>query len=96
MHNEEELVRSLNPHIDLLGVNNRDLKAFKVDVNTSYSLVDKIPSDFLKISESGISSPEMIKDLKKVGFHGFLIGECFMKEQNPIETINNFSKTLNN
>ena len=93
VHNEEELVRSLDQNLDLIGVNNRDLKRFHVDVQTSYDLVDKIPDEFLKISESGISTPQMIKDLKDAGFHGFLIGECFMKEEDPVKAIHEFVET---
>ena len=83
VHNREELDRSLCPELDLVGVNNRDLKRFKTSVQNSYNLVEHIPSDFVKISESGISDPQVVVDLKKVGYQGFLIGETFMKEANP-------------
>ena len=83
VHNQAELERSLCPELDLVGVNNRDLTRFKVDINTSLRLVEQIPNDFVKVSESGISKPETIVDLKKAGFDGFLIGECFMKTPEP-------------
>jgi len=83
VHNLEELERSLNPNLDAIGVNNRNLADFSVSVETSYQLVEHIPNEFLKISESAISNPETIKQLKQAGFNGFLIGENFMKQPNP-------------
>jgi len=83
VHNLEELQRSIIPNLDAIGVNNRNLADFTVSVETSYQLAEHIPTDFLKISESAISDPETIKQLKKAGFNGFLIGENFMKEKNP-------------
>jgi len=83
VHNLEELERSIDPNVDAIGVNNRNLADFTVSVETSYQLVEHIPNEFLKISESAISNPETIKQLKKAGFNGFLIGENFMKEKNP-------------
>jgi indole-3-glycerol phosphate synthase len=63
-------------------------------VNTSYQLAEHIPSEFLKISESAISNPETIKQLKKAGFDGFLIGENFMKQADPGLAIREFVKEL--
>ncbi len=83
VHNLEELERSLDPHIDTIGVNNRNLADFTVSVDTSFTLIKSIPNEFLKISESAISDPETIRQLKEVGFNGFLIGETFMKEADP-------------
>ncbi len=83
IHNEEDLHKSNLTHIDLVGVNNRNLKTFEVSIDISKNLSDLIPSDKIKISESGISSIEAIKDLKKYDFQGFLIGENFMKTDNP-------------
>jgi indole-3-glycerol phosphate synthase len=83
VHNLAELEKSIMPSLDLLGVNNRNLKTFEVDLNTSKTLAEKIPDDFVKISESGISNSAAIIDLKKYGFQGFLVGENFMKTQNP-------------
>ena len=74
VHNENEFDKVLNPYIDLIGVNNRDLKIFKTDINISKNISKKIPSDFLKISESGIDNYNTVKDLRKYGFNGFLIG----------------------
>jgi indole-3-glycerol phosphate synthase len=85
VHNQTELERSICPFVDLVGVNNRDLTTFEVDLNHSYNLVNQIPNDFLKISESGISNPKTIVELRKAGFDGFLIGENFMKTEKPGE-----------
>lgn len=83
VHNEEELHKSIMPSLDMLGVNNRDLKTFTVSLETSKSLAKLIPDEFVKVSESGISSVAAIKDLKPFGYQGFLIGENFMKTDNP-------------
>jgi len=90
VHNEEELERSICPHLDAIGVNNRNLADFTVDIQTSFDLVNKIPNEFLKISESAISNPQTIRELKAAGFNGFLIGENFMKTDNPGLAINEF------
>lgn len=94
VHNEEELQRSISDNIDAIGVNNRNLKDFSVSLTHSYDLVDKIPSNFIKVSESGISDPKTIKDLKNRGFHSFLIGENFMKTANPGDAMKNFVNEL--
>lgn len=94
VHNEEELNKSIFPSIDAIGVNNRNLKDFSVSLDHSYDLVNKIPSQYIKVSESGISDPETIKALKKAGFNAFLIGENFMKTQNPMEAIKKFSGSI--
>lgn len=85
VHNAEELEK-INDFVDIVGVNNRDLKTFKVDVETSVQLAGHIPGKFLKISESGISKVETIRYLKEHGFQGFLIGETFMRTDNPGES----------
>ena len=83
IHSEDELSHYNESYIDVLGVNNRNLKIFKTDVEISKSIVKNLPEDAVKISESGISKPETVATLKKLGFNGFLMGENFMKEQNP-------------
>jgi len=95
IHNEEELNQSLFDSIDAIGVNNRNLKDFSVSLAHSYDLVDKIPSAYLKISESGISDPTTILDLKKSGFQGFLIGENFMRTADPAKAIQEFVDAMN-
>jgi indole-3-glycerol phosphate synthase len=93
IHSEEELSK-ISPHVDVVGVNNRDLKTFKVDIQQSVKLAKLIPEQFIKISESGISNPETVKMLKTHGYQGFLMGENFMKEANPGEAFKNFVKQL--
>ena len=83
VHNEEELHKSVMPSLDMLGVNNRNLKTFEVSLETSKTLSMLIPEDFVKVSESGISNIDAIKELKPFGYKGFLIGENFMKTDNP-------------
>lgn len=92
VHDGEELESSLCDDVDLVGVNNRNLKTFEVSLDISLSLVDKIPPRFLKISESGLSNPNTLVNLKKVGFDGFLIGENFMKSGRPEQAAYNFIK----
>jgi indole-3-glycerol phosphate synthase len=82
VHNLEELEKSIMPTLDMIGVNNRNLKTFEVSLEFSKELADKIPNDFVKVSESGISSIEAICELKPYGYKGFLIGENFMKTEN--------------
>ncbi len=83
VHNGQELSRSICESVDLVGVNNRDLKSFSTSVETSLELVEQIPSQFVKVSESGISNPQTVVDLKNAGFDGFLIGEYFMQFGRP-------------
>jgi indole-3-glycerol phosphate synthase len=94
VHNEEELHKSIIPSLDMIGVNNRNLKTFEVDLDTSKLLSKHIPNEFVKVSESGISSTEAIKELKPYGFKGFLIGENFMKTDNPGTSAMQFIKDL--
>ena len=94
IHNEEELNKSIMPSLDMIGVNNRNLKTFDVSLETSKHLSALIPNDFLKISESGISNIEAIKELKPYGYQGFLIGENFMKTENAGESAKTFIKNL--
>lgn len=94
IHNEEELNKSIMPSLDMIGVNNRNLKTFDVSLETSKHLSALIPNDFLKISESGISNIEAIKELKPYGYQGFLIGENFMKTENAGDSAKTFIKKL--
>lgn len=83
VHDGAELEKAIMPSLDMIGVNNRNLKTFEVSLNTSRDLITKIPSDFIKISESGLSEIAAIKDLQSYGFQGFLVGENFMKTNDP-------------
>lgn len=95
VHNQEELHKSIMPSIDMLGVNNRNLKTFDVSLETSKKLSELIPNDFVKVSESGISNIEAIKILQPYGYQGFLIGENFMKTNNPGASATAFINDLN-
>lgn len=94
VHNEDELHKSIMPSLDMLGVNNRNLKTFEVSLDISKTLSTLIPNDFVKVSESGISSIEAIKELKRYGYQGFLIGEHFMKTDNAGKSAKQFIKSL--
>lgn len=93
IHHESELVKA-NEYIDVIGVNNRDLKTFKVDIENSIRISKHIPNQFVKISESGINKPEDVVKLKEYGFEGFLIGENFMKSAQPGKACDNFIKKI--
>ena len=93
IHDESELDK-VNPYINIIGVNNRNLKTFEVKIDISEKLAEKIPYGFLKISESGISSPQIVKNLRDSGFNGFLIGEKFMCTSDPVSAFCEFVKDL--
>jgi len=84
----------INEYCDAIGVNNRNLKTFEVSIDISKGLANKISNEFIKISESGISNMEAIEDLKTFGFDGFLIGESFMKTNNPGHACQEFINQL--
>lgn len=93
IHNEQELGH-INEYVDVVGVNNRNLSTFVTDIQISFDLVNKIPDEFVKISESGISQPQTVIDLQSVGYKGFLMGENFMKTDNPGKALAEFIKQL--
>ena len=89
MHSKEELeYADLDP--DMCGINNRNLGSFVTDVENSYRLAELLPKDTVKVSESGISRPETIRELRQAGFRGFLIGETFMREADPGHALQQF------
>ena len=93
MHQEEELAYAeLEP--DMCGINNRNLGSFITDVQNSFRLAALLPKDAVKVSESGISNPQTIRDLRLAGFQGFLIGETFMKTPSPGSTLKDFIAQL--
>lgn len=94
VHDKEELMKSIMPGLDMIGVNNRDLKTFEVSIETSKELSGLIPDTFVKVSESGISDVNTIKELRAYGFEGFLIGENFMKTKDPGKSANEFINRL--
>ncbi len=95
VHNLEELQKSVMTSLDMIGVNNRNLKTFEVNLDFSKQLASEIPNEFVKVSESGISSIEAIQELKPFGYKGFLIGENFMKTDNAGLEAVKFIKNLN-
>jgi indole-3-glycerol phosphate synthase len=94
VHNQEELEKSIMPSLDMIGVNNRNLKTFEVSLDFSKELAGQIPNEFVKVSESGISSIEAITELKPYGYQGFLIGENFMKTDNAGQAAKEFIAQL--
>lgn len=96
IHSESELSH-LNPYIDMLGINNRNLGTFETSVGHSFKLAEKLMrlnSGALLVSESGISKPSTVNELRKYGFRGFLIGETFMRGGSPGETLAQFLKAI--
>jgi indole-3-glycerol phosphate synthase len=90
VHTQEDLDKINDLDNKIIGINNRNLNTFEVDLENSIKLSNQIPDSSLKISESGISDPKIIMGLKEYGFQGFLIGETFMKQENPGEACQEF------
>lgn len=93
MHSESELdYVTLEP--DMCGINNRNLGTFITSVDNSFRLAEQLPKEACKVSESGISNVNTIRDLRQAGFNGFLIGECFMKTPDPGASLGEFINVL--
>ncbi|AZJ36736.1 indole-3-glycerol phosphate synthase TrpC [Tenacibaculum singaporense] len=90
IHTQEDLDKIGDLDNKIIGINNRNLKTFEVDLEHSINLASQIPDTVVKVSESGISDPRIITGLKEHGFHGFLIGENFMKMDNPGQACQEF------
>ena len=95
IHTEEEL-HHFNKNIDLVGINNRNLKDFKVDLQHSVNLKNQLPKETLAVAESGIYSLEDFNFLKEKGFDGFLMGEYFMRNENPAIAFEEFILSIKN
>ena len=93
LHNESEL-EHVCAEVDLVGINNRNLKTFNVDLEQSIRLAERLGNDFVRVAESGISDVKNIHYLKQYGFQGFLIGENFMKAENPGIAFKQFTEQL--
>ena len=93
VHSESELGH-INPHVNVVGINNRDLTTFVTDIEVSKRLGRLLPQNMPRISESGISSPNTVKELRNEGFQGFLMGENFMKQADPAAALDSFIKYL--
>ena len=89
LHSERELDYA-EMDVDAVGVNNRNLGSFVTDVQNSFRMAGRLPQDKVLVSESGIASPATIALLREAGYRGFLIGESFMKTDNPGETLRHF------
>lgn len=94
LHDAEQLDKICDD-VTCIGINNRNLKTFSVSIQSSIDLVKLIPNNFIKISESGISQPERISELRACGFKGFLIGEVFMKAEDPAKSLSDFIGSMN-
>lgn len=94
IHAKEELDKLPDNDI-IVGVNNRDLKTMKVDLKTSYEMIDELPKSAILVSESGLNNAEDVKKLREVGYQGFLMGEHFMRTPNPAEALKQFIVNLN-
>lgn len=94
IHDQSEL-DYYSEYVDILGVNNRNLGSFHTDVANSFRLIEQMPQEATPISESGISNPDTVKELRAIGFKGFLIGENFMKTEAPGDSLKSFINALN-
>lgn len=94
IHDQSEL-DYYSEYVDVLGVNNRNLGSFHTDVANSFRLIEQMPQEATPISESGISNPDTVKELRAIGFKGFLIGENFMKTETPGDSLKSFINALN-
>lgn len=93
LHSENEL-NHICDEVDMVGINNRNLKTFKVDIENSLRLAKQIPDKFVKVAESGIDDVQMIEAFRQNGFKGFLIGEQFMKATDPGQAFKQFTEQL--
>jgi len=89
VHDAQEMERALKLRTPLLGVNNRNLKTFEVDLNTTLGLLQTAPKDRLLVTESGISSPQDVAHMREGGVQAFLVGEAFMRVPEPGDGIRN-------
>ena len=95
VHTEKELLTNREAPVDLIGVNNRDLATFQVSLDVSKRLAPLMPQGKVLVSESGIETPQVIIELRKFGYEGFLMGQNFMKSSRPEQAAKDFVKELN-
>jgi len=93
LHHEDELCY-ISPEVDMVGINNRNLGTFYTDIENSFRLAEQLPQDTLLVSESGISDPQTVCRLREAGFRGFLIGENFMKAEDPGSSLDQFIQEI--
>ncbi|RUT79968.1 indole-3-glycerol phosphate synthase TrpC [Ancylomarina longa] len=94
LHDESELDH-VNRFVDLVGINNRNLKDFSVDTDHSIRLSKQLPDDVIRVAESGLDNPEIVKEMRENGFQAFLMGEHFMKQDSPGDACRNFINEIN-
>ncbi|WP_421919584.1 indole-3-glycerol phosphate synthase TrpC [Marinifilum sp.] len=87
---DESELEHVNKFVDLVGINNRNLKTFVVDINKSIQLADKLPEDVIRVAESGLGSSDIVKKMREKGFQAFLMGEYFMKQTSPGDACHEF------
>jgi len=95
IHNEDELLANRAAPVDVVGVNNRNLKTFEVTIGTSVHLAGLLPGKVARISESGLENPIELAGLRRLGYHGFLIGQRFMRHPHPAEACKEFIRQVN-
>jgi indole-3-glycerol phosphate synthase len=82
-HDARELDIALNLKTPLIGINNRNLRSFEVDLNTTLSQLSRMPADRMVVTESGIATPDDVARMRSAGVHAFLVGEAFMRAPSP-------------
>jgi indole-3-glycerol phosphate synthase len=92
VHSKTELEIAIGSGAEIVGINNRDLNTFHVNMNTSLELVELIPKNVIRVSESGISSPNIAKKLRQAGFDAVLVGEALIRTENPSLLIREYKK----
>jgi indole-3-glycerol phosphate synthase len=92
VHDGEELRRALDAGCDLIGVNTRDLRTFKVNLETAFQLAGKIPAGVVRVAESGIQSAEDVAQLRAAGYDAFLVGESLMRAERPGEALRELTR----
>ncbi len=93
LHDEDQLGKII-PSLDAVGINNRNLKNFEVDIDLSIKMAKSLPKKTIKIAESGLSDPKVALRMRKEGFNGFLVGEQFMKQSDPVQGCADFCSVL--
>ncbi len=93
LHDEDQISKII-PELDAVGINNRDLKTFTVDIDRSIRMAQALPDSLIKIAESGLTDPRVALTMRNAGFTGFLVGEQFMKQENPAEACKTFCDVL--
>lgn len=93
LHDEEELEHVCDD-VDFVGINNRSLKTFEVNIERSLRMADSLPADKIKIAESGIEKSEQVRKFRENGYKGFLIGESFMKYEDPGKALKEFVENV--